>query len=185
MQETELNPTELEILTSLNSSAALSQRELARRTGYSLGLINAVIKKLVHTGYIKTNHLNRRSVNYLLTARGFGRAAMKSYLYVVDTLRTYKTIQLKLTELIDKFAASGVTDFHLLGEGELAELVLLAFDGRKDVNLKRSIPDRCGKTLLILNAESRPYKKARTRVVNLFAELDLPHPNQANLGQPK
>lgn len=172
-------------MTSLNSDGALSQRELARRTGYSLGLINAVIKKLVHTGYIKTNHLNRRSVNYLLTARGFGRAAMKSYLYVIDTLRTYKTIQLKLTELIDKFAANGVTDFHLLGEGELAELVLLAFDGRKDVSLRRNVPDKCDKTLLVLNAEARPYKRARTKVVNLFTELDLPHPNQTNLTQPK
>ena len=68
----ELTSNELTILESLqDSTEAISQRDLARRTGFSVGLVNAVLKKLVRTGYVKTSHLNRRSLEYLLTPSGF------------------------------------------------------------------------------------------------------------------
>ena len=47
-----MNKQELDILLSLSSGVYDSQRALAERTGYSLGLINRSVKNLVKCGYL-------------------------------------------------------------------------------------------------------------------------------------
>lgn len=167
-----LTSHDLAVLESLcDAKSAISQREIAKRTGLSLGLINAVIKRLVTTGYIKTSHLNRRSIDYLLTPDGFAQTAVRSYRYVLDTVRSYRDIQIKLENLLDDLDSRGVTKYYLHGDGELAELVAIVFARESRPGLQRGLPYGGDSQSVVLNASSEALSSDRYKVVNLVREL--------------
>jgi DNA-binding MarR family transcriptional regulator len=182
----ELTTNELTVLESLQGATdAVSQRELARRTGFSVGLVNAVLKKLIHTGYVKTSHLNRRSIEYLLTPQGFAQTALRSYRYIVNTMRGYREIQCKLQAILAALQAEGFTDFYLHGEGELAGLVALFFEDAGMGQLKRAMPQkgeaqesRC----VVLNTDPVRARKNGWKVVDLIHEFSN-SPRQTSEGK--
>src|SRR3989338_3504765 len=107
VNSTGLNPHELDCLShistysgSLSHSGSLSQRDLSRKTGISLGLVNAILKKLAKTGYVKVSHLNKKRLNYILTPKGLSEVAHKSYRYIVKTINNYNMIQDKMRQAI-------------------------------------------------------------------------------------
>jgi DNA-binding MarR family transcriptional regulator len=168
----ELTTNELAVLESLQGAPeAVSQRELARRTGLSVGLINAVIKKLVHTGCVKTSQLNQRQLEYLLTPRGFAHTAMRSYHYIVDTTRRYRSMQTRLTEMVNGFVKEGVRDFYLYGDGDFAELVAVVFSEMKKVRLRRKLPTGKNSRAIVLNATPERVKERGLRIIDLVNEL--------------
>lgn len=168
----DLTSSELAVLESLNTSSdAVSQRELARRTGLSVGLINAVIRKLVETGYVKTAHLNRKQWEYLLTAQGFARAATKSYHYIVDTAHRYREIQLKLKAILNSLSVEGVTEFYLHGDGELADLVTTFFAEDRCGQLRQGLPEGKNDRMAVLNTLPKPLDTKDWRVVDLVKAL--------------
>jgi len=181
-QSTELSQSELTVLESLQgTNETVSQRELARRTGFSVGLINAVLKKLVQTGYVKTSHLDRRTVEYLLTPQGFAQAAMRSYRYVIETVRRYRAIKNRLHEIVGDLRADGFTQYFLHGDGELADVVGLFFAEEDAGELLRGIiPKNLVKSpkLAVLNTEPNPFKSEGRRVVDLVHEFSNGHKHQ-------
>ena len=171
----QLTSNELAVLESLQEATdAVSQRDLARCTGFSVGLVNAVLKKLVHTGYVKTSHLNRRSLEYLLTPSGFAQTALRSYHYIVNTMRGYRDIQRKLHGVLSGLKEEGYEVFYLHGDGDLAELVAIFFDDEGFGPLRRGLPkkgeapeERC----VVLNTEPVKAKKNGWKTVNLVYEF--------------
>lgn len=169
-----LSTSELAVLESLHGSKkAVSQREIAKRTGMSLGLINAVMKKLISTGYVKTSHLNRRSVDYLLTATGFAETAIRSYRYMLNTVRSYRNIQSQLNQIIDKLEGDSFSEYYLHGDGELAELVATFFNERGKGVLQRGLPvnDHSDGKRIVFNAVPELIESGDWHVVDLISEL--------------
>ena len=184
LDTSQLNTNELAVLESLHGAPkAISQRELARRTGLSVGLINAVIKKLVSTGYVKTSHLNRRSIDYLLTPSGFAQTALKSYRYVLSTVRNYRTIQTRLHGLLERLSIEGISEFYLHGDGELAELVATFFQEEGKGELRRGQPARKSRKVAVLNAVPTPVDGTKCRVVDLVIELGNGYQGSGNRGR--
>ena len=168
----ELSNHDLAVITSLHEAeSGISQREIARRTGLSVGLINAVIKKLVNTGYVKTSHLNRRSLDYLLTPQGFAQAAMKSYRYVLTTVKSFRRIQIQLASLLEQLNAEGVKEFYLNGNCELAELVSTFFEDGNWGTLYKGLPESGTSKVVVLNANPILQNGNKYRVVDLTTEL--------------
>lgn len=170
------------VLESLNGSGeSVSQRELARRTGLSVGLVNAVMKKLVYTGYVKTSHLNKRQFEYLLTPEGFAKTALRSYHYVIDTVRKYRSIQTKLKHVLARLHTDGICEFHIYGEGELAELAAM-FCEEEGKTVSRGLPTRrWGRKAVILNASPEPLEADGWRVVDLVVEIKNGHGDPAEV----
>lgn len=186
LDTTELTSSELAVLESLHgASQSVSQRELARRTGFSVGLVNAVIKKLVHTGYVKTAHLNKRQFEYLLTPEGFARTALRSYNYVLDTVRRFQAVHTNLKSVIDRLRADGVKEFYLHGDGELAEVVSLFCEEIGAGTVKRGLPmapavspargprrvAADSRRAVVLNATPHELTNGNWRVIDLISEL--------------
>lgn len=179
----DLTSRELAVLDSLNGAAeGISQRELARRTGFSVGLVNAVIKRLVHTGYVKTSHLNKRQLEYLLTAEGFARTALRSYHYVVRTVQSYRQLRDGLARTLNHLASEGITRFYLHGDGELADLTAAVFEEVGRGELCRGIPEHLlprangprvirGRREAVLNTTPETLQCKDCRVVHLATEL--------------
>lgn len=172
----ELTSSELAVLESLHGATeSVSQRELARRAGISVGLVNAVLKRLVHTGYVKTSRLDRRSIEYLLTADGFAHAALRSYRYIVNTFRGYRDMQSRLCALVGRLKTEGVTEFYLSGSGELADLVTLFFEEENLGVIKRGTPPAGlykQSSVAILNTETKPLRAKGARIVELLREFN-------------
>jgi len=167
-EQKKLTTSDLAVLEHLSDSPqTISQREIARRSGLSVGMINAILKKLVHIGYVKTSNLNRRSIQYLLTPQGFAEKARKSYRYILKTVEQYRVIKLHFIDLLDNLAADGVTDFYLHGEGELADLIaMFCSDGGYGV-VRKGLPVRGATGTVVLNAAEAPVKGAAVPVINL------------------
>ncbi len=176
----ELTSSELAVLESLHDATeSVSQRELARRAGISVGLVNAVLKRLVHTGYVKTSRLNRRSLEYLLTPEGFAQTALRSYRYIVNTVRGFRDIQERLVALVAKLNSEGVAELWLHGDGELADLVALFLDEEGLGPISRGIPTpdaRKRGVVAVLNAEPKPLRAKGMRVVDLLHEFSRAQP---------
>lgn len=175
----DLSPNELTVLESLKgASQSISQRELARRTGFSVGLINAVIKRLVQTGYVKTSHLNKRQLEYLLTAEGFTRTALRSYHYVLDTMKRYKDIQVSLKSILDRLYTDGAREFYIHGDGELAELVAAFCQEGGLATVVRGLPANGAQKAVVLNAALETLEPKDWCVINLVSELRSNATNQ-------
>lgn len=169
---TDLTHSDYAVLDSLrNAPHAVSQRELARRTGLSVGLINAVIKKLVHTGYVRTSQLNRRSLEYLLTPQGFSSAASRSYHYIADTVHRYQIIQARLKDIVAALVKDGYTDFYLHGDGEIAELVNIVISAQGICKLNRGLPEGKNGNTVVLNTMPASLEEKGFKAVNLMGFL--------------
>jgi predicted transcriptional regulator len=116
----------LHILNQISESPALSQRALASESGVSVGLVNLIIKRLLHTGHIKVGALNKKKVQYLLTPKGFLEKTRRSYSYIASTVNVFKEYRERLTTLIESLEARGHRRFALLGRGEIADLAEMA-----------------------------------------------------------
>lgn len=76
---------ELEILKSVDEEKRITQRELAKRTGLSLGAVNVLLKRLIHKGLIKIEHINARTIKYVLTPKGLMEKARLTYQYIIKS----------------------------------------------------------------------------------------------------
>ena len=103
-----------------------TQRELAKRLGVSVGLVNLFIKRVVRKGYFKINSIPGRRVRYLLTAKGFAEKSRLTMSYLRYSLSYFREIRLKLKDFSDKLKANEVRRVVLVGTGEIVELLSLS-----------------------------------------------------------
>ncbi len=115
------------LLDFISKKSSISQRELARKTGISLGLINVILKRLIKAGYLRASQLNKRKLEYLLTPQGFIETAKKTYDYTINTIRSYKMLEANLSKLLKDLHRSGYDYFSIHGDGELRDLTVSTF----------------------------------------------------------
>ena len=166
---TDLSEKELELLRSIGQGGAASQRSLSERVGVSLGITNLLLRRLIEKGYVKVTALNRRSVRYILTPKGFAEKLRKSYAFALRTLRAHEAIRRKLELVVHRELSQGRRRFHVVGEGDLADLVGLILDGLRAESVEWSRGRPRGAAGTILFAE--PSDSASRDGIDLVAEL--------------
>jgi len=97
-----------------------TQRTLARATGFSLGMTNLLIKRLVKKGLIKVVTMNGRTLSYILTPQGFAEKLKRSYDYVASSIRHIAQLKSSIRQILGESGEQGPV--YLLGGGELAQL---------------------------------------------------------------
>ena len=123
MELSEITERELKVIDEIAKDRSITQREISQRAGMSLGMVNIVLKKLTRKGYIKLRRLNKRSLEYILTPKGFAQKAKKSYWYVHRIINSLKEIKAKIQTLILEEYQKGGRKFVILGDSELADIV--------------------------------------------------------------
>lgn len=121
----ELLPSETTVLEALASAnTAWTQRKLAHRTGYSIGLINTILKKLSEIGYIKITTIDKRRLQYLLTPIGVALTSKKACMYVLRTFRDYQSLYLQVSAFFNNLYEQGHRDLHVCCDNkELCQLI--------------------------------------------------------------
>jgi len=93
----------LRVLRLLDSSPRLTQRDIAREMGVSLGKANYCLRALVGRGFVKVqnfrNSTNKRGYLYLLTPEGAAAKASLTRNFLVVKRAEYDALRLELEKL--------------------------------------------------------------------------------------
>ena len=94
------------ILRLIEQNPAISQRELAREMGISLGKVNFCLNALIGKGVIKANSFlnsrNKRAYAYYLTPRGIEEKARVTLRFLKRKVSEYESLQKEIAELTEQ-----------------------------------------------------------------------------------
>ena len=90
-------------LRELAKDGTLSQRELSRKMGLSLGRVNYLVNELVRAGYIKAdrfkNSRNKIGYMYVLTPKGLSMKLAQTYHFLQRKLEEYHRLKEEIETL--------------------------------------------------------------------------------------
>ncbi len=123
----EITQKEVEILNFIVEDNKVSQRKISNNLGISLGIVNLFLKKLLEKGLIKIKKTsNRKSLQYILTPKGFNERLSFNFYFLKKNFKYYseaKNIIInKLSELYD----SGARNIYIYGIDDWSEIIFLA-----------------------------------------------------------
>ena len=92
-----------ELIHMLESNPEMSQRDMARELGISLGKTNYCLRALIGKGWIKAanfkNSSNRTAYMYLLTPRGVAEKANLTVRFLQMKIREYENLRIEIERL--------------------------------------------------------------------------------------
>ena len=91
------------LLKTLENNPSLSQRDLAKHLGISLGKVNFCINALVEKGCLKVNNFrnsdNKLAYAYLLTPKGVEQKARMTVEFLQIKVQEYERLRAEIDEL--------------------------------------------------------------------------------------
>lgn len=91
------------LLKLVHEDPHLTQREIAKQMGISLGKANYCIKSLIDKGFIKAKNFytsdNKGAYMYILTPRGWDEKARVTYRFLQRKIDEYEEIQAEIERL--------------------------------------------------------------------------------------
>ena len=98
--------TNLPLLDLIKSNPNITQREISKKLGISLGKTNYIIKSLIKMGLIKLDNFrrsdNKMSYRYLLTKRGFKEKLDLTQAFLIMKISEYNKIESEIEDLNDE-----------------------------------------------------------------------------------
>ena len=118
---------ELRVLELVEERDKITQRGVATELEIAVGMANALIKRLVHKGYIKVKDAPSRRYGYYITPEGFmekGRLVSKyianSFKFFGEARRDYEAIACQILE-------GQIAGVCCVGTGEVREIAQMVF----------------------------------------------------------
>jgi EPS-associated MarR family transcriptional regulator len=91
------------LLKILAENPSLSQRDLAKQAGVSLGKVNFCLNALISKGCLKVNNFrnseNKLAYSYLLTPRGIEEKARMTVEFLQIKVAEYERLRIEIEEL--------------------------------------------------------------------------------------
>lgn len=116
----------LSLLTALEDDPNLTQKDLATRFGVAVGLVNSYLKRVIYKGFVKTKHLQRRRLQYLLTPTGIKEKSRLTYEFLTWSYQYIHLVRDEVKQKLLLLLHQGKTRVVFFGSGEVAELAYLA-----------------------------------------------------------
>ena len=108
--------THYSLLKILEENPGLSQRELAKRLGISLGKVNFCLNALVAKGNLKIGNFrssnNKLAYVYLLTPRGMEEKARITVQFLKYKVQEYERLRQEIEELRREAEQKGLLESH-------------------------------------------------------------------------
>lgn len=106
----------LRVLLSIEKVPDISQRQLAKSTGYSLGSINGILQKLIDEDEIVSKPLTPNHYVYEITAKGHLHKGNLLYDFIVDGYEVIAQTRRHTKEAIESAVKEGIFKFYLYGQ---------------------------------------------------------------------
>jgi DNA-binding Lrp family transcriptional regulator len=110
---------EIQILDKIAKTTHIKQRELSKDMGLSLGMTNAIIRRLIKKGLLKMRKLNNKTIQYLISPLGMKAIAQKSFAYFKRTVSIMVLYRKTIIEIIDDCLKEGYNFICLVGASDI------------------------------------------------------------------
>jgi len=114
------------LLSEISGDETLSQREISRRLGIAVGLVNSYLKNLVSKGFVRVKNFPSNRYAYLLTPQGFAEKSRLAYQHLTYFTGLYTVARHDYLDLFRKLEADGVREIIFCGVDEVAEIAYLS-----------------------------------------------------------
>jgi DNA-binding MarR family transcriptional regulator len=114
-----------QILDELANNDTLTQRDLSKRMGIALGLVNSYLKNLIAKGYITVSTIPPKRYGYYLTPRGFTEKTRLAYDLLQDYTRIYREAKNNYRKLFKDLERAGIKRVVFAGVDEVAEFAYI------------------------------------------------------------
>ncbi len=149
---------ELEVLENIyRSGSRVRQRDLAQVVGLSLGMTNAILKRLAHKGWLAIRKVNNRNIRYAVTPAGADEIARRSYRFLRRTIRNVVDYKEAIERLVSGARRRGFDTVTLVGSSDL-DFILEHVCSKNSVRFVRADgrPDTGGCIRVISERRRRP-----------------------------
>lgn len=111
------------ILEHIYYNDSLKQRELADKAGISLGMTNAILKRLIEKGWLVTKRLNSRNISYVVSPDGIKEISKRGYRYFKRTIDDVTLYRERIEQLVSEAVKDGYKSVVLVGKSDLDFIV--------------------------------------------------------------
>lgn len=140
------------ILENIYYDDSLKQRELADKAGISLGMTNAILKRLIEKGWLMTKRLNRRNISYVVSPAGIEEIFKRSYRYFKRTIDDVTLYRKKIEQIVAEAVAGNYYCVLLVGKSDLDFIVEYACS-KAGITLKKASCDQPNDKMFVLYSE--------------------------------
>lgn len=116
---------DLQILDELSNNNALTQRDLSKRMGIALGLVNSYLRNLIAKGYITVINIPSKRYAYYLTPKGFTEKSHLACHLLNDYTRIYREAKNNYRQLYFELESSGAKHIVFAGADDVAEFAYI------------------------------------------------------------
>ena len=120
----EVAERDLDVLVAIQTSPKrVRQREIARALGMSLGMTNAIVRRLTQKGLLKIQRLNARNIQYVVSPQGVDVIARRSYRYLRRTLGNVVRYKDQVEQVLWEAQQQGFQKVAVVGASDLEFIV--------------------------------------------------------------
>lgn len=118
------NYRSLLLLDEISRNEGLTQRDMSKKLGVALGLINSYLKNLVSKGYITVSTIPRKRYKYYLTPSGFAEKTRLTYQNLQNFTNLYRVARRDFYDLFNGLESAKKVVF--CGADEVTEIAFLS-----------------------------------------------------------
>lgn len=116
----------LQLLEEISKEECLSQRDLSKRLGIAVGLVNSYIKNFITKGYLRVKTFPKNRYKYLLTPKGLAEKTRLTYQHLHYFTNLYTTVRKDFRTIFQEMEKEGVRRVLFCGVDEVAEIAYLS-----------------------------------------------------------
>ena len=124
---------ELQLLTEVDETPVVTQRQLSLKVGIALGLTNVMLRNMLQKGYLRVSKATWKRRLYSLTPEGLAHKLRLTKGYISRVLYHYQNVRQTLREQMETLEVTEESRIAVYGTNEFAELVFL---GLKELGIE-------------------------------------------------
>ena len=140
------------ILEHIYYDDSLKQRELADKAGISLGMTNAILKRLVEKGWLMTKRLNSRNISYVVSPAGIDEIFKRGYQYFKRTIDDVIFYKEGIEQLVAEAVEAGYKTIALVGKSNL-EFIVEYTCGKVGISFEKVNQEKVTNEMFVLYSE--------------------------------
>ncbi len=145
---------ELAILEKIHKSKdSIKQRDLAKIAGLSLGMTNAILKRLIEKGLVTVKKINNRNIRYAVSPSGIEAISAKSYGFLKRTIKNVVIYKEAIEDLVDEIKEMGYGKITLVGKSDL-DFIIEHVCMKKTISFSKSSGEEVGSDSFYIFSES-------------------------------
>jgi len=117
---------EYTIMSEIVENENVTQRELSKKLGLSLGSVNVLVNKMIKEGLIKMEQVSQKQVFYMLTPAGMVEKAKKTVRYLKVHYRAIYEMKEKIKSVLGELNEEHDAIFILMCDDEMSKMISVA-----------------------------------------------------------